>query len=71
MKTLDRVIFTLIALGLAAIAINPWVAPGYVQAQRVTMDVNVVAFSGVRLTDYYLKTRTTELPGIPVIVGNK
>lgn len=71
MKKIDRLILAVIALALTVIALNPWVAPGYVQAQRGTMDVNIVAFSGVRLTDYYLKTKATELPGIPVIVGNK
>ncbi|MBI3024091.1 MAG: hypothetical protein HYY66_00155 [Candidatus Tectomicrobia bacterium] len=67
----DRMVLSLIALALAVIALNPWVAPGYVSAQGGVMDVNIVAFSGVRLTDYYLKTKATELPGIPVIVGNK
>jgi hypothetical protein len=43
----DRIVFSLIALALAVIALNPWIAPGYVTAQSRTMDVNIARVSSV------------------------
>ncbi|OGL62013.1 MAG: hypothetical protein A3J27_12140 [Candidatus Tectomicrobia bacterium RIFCSPLOWO2_12_FULL_69_37] len=71
MKKIDRIILSLIALALAVIAMNPWVAPGYVTAQGRTMDVNIVEVSGVPITNYYLDSKVTKLQGIPVVVLTK
>ncbi|MBI3127897.1 MAG: hypothetical protein HYZ11_09860 [Candidatus Tectomicrobia bacterium] len=64
----DRIVFSLIALALAVIAMNPWVAPGYVSAQGGKVDVNVVEFAGTLFSEPNVKGR---LPGIPVIILNK
>lgn len=64
----DRMVLTLIALALTVIAINPWVAPGYVSAQGGTMDVNIERFSNKLLEYPRIEGR---LPGIPVIIVNK
>lgn len=37
----DRIVWTVIALALAVIALNPWIAPDALHAQSRTMDVNI------------------------------
>lgn len=68
MKKIDRVILAVIALALAVIALNPWVAPGYVSAQGGTMDVNI---KSVALKPLASLDTPGWLSGIPVIVLNK
>ena len=63
MKSLyDRILLTVIALALAAIAINPWLAPGHVTAQGRVTDVNIAEINGVSLN------RRGPIPGLPVVV---
>lgn len=45
----DRIVLTVIALALAAIALNPWLAPGPTQAQSRVMDVNIAQINGASL----------------------
>lgn len=83
MKTLDRMILAVIALALAVIALNPWVAPGYVTAQSKTMDVNITGVSahvsplkmnivelGGHRVSLPLARPTDSVAGVPVIVLN-
>lgn len=51
MKTLDRVILAVIALALSVIAVNPWVAPGYVQAQGGVVQVDIVRVEGKTISN--------------------
>ncbi|MEK6711014.1 MAG: hypothetical protein AABZ64_10590 [Nitrospinota bacterium] len=69
MKKIDRVILAVIALSLTAIALNPWVAPGYVSAQGIPANVNIAALGGhtIRLP---LQRLTDDVAGFPVIVLN-
>ena len=46
----DRIIFTLIALALAALAVNPWIAPGKSQAQSGLVRVDIVGIGGKEVT---------------------
>ena len=46
MKKIDRVILAVIAVALTVIALNPWVAPGYVNAQGGVMQVDIVGIAG-------------------------
>ncbi|MBI3129712.1 MAG: hypothetical protein HYZ11_19060 [Candidatus Tectomicrobia bacterium] len=68
MQKIDRVILAVIAAALTVIAVNPWIAPGYVSAQGGRMDVNIVEVSGKPLAYHDVVGR---LPGIPVIILNK
>jgi len=47
----DRIVWTVIALALAVIALNPWIAPIDSSAQSGTMRVNVAELGGHAL-DY-------------------
>ena len=47
MKTsFDRIVMTVIALALTVIALNPWLAPGRVNANEGIMKVDLVRISG-------------------------
>jgi hypothetical protein len=64
MKKIDRVILAVIAAALTVIALNPWVAPGYVQAQGGVMQVDIVKVDGLYLFDKDRNPRR----GLPVVV---
>ena len=61
MKTLDRVILAVIALALTVIALNPWVAPGYVSAQRGIVEVDIWGIGGRSILQNHQK-----VTGLPV-----
>ncbi|MBI3129711.1 MAG: hypothetical protein HYZ11_19055 [Candidatus Tectomicrobia bacterium] len=69
MKKIDRIILAVIAAALTVIAMNPWVAPGYVSAQGGKVDVNIAEFGLKALDPPDIGGR--RLPGIPVIILNK
>lgn len=70
MQTFDRILFSVIAAALAAIALNPWLAPGLTHAQMARMDVNIVAVGGKSVRDPGMSI-VGELSGIPVIITEK
>ena len=60
----DRIVLTLIALGLAVVALNPWVAPGYVSAQGGVVQVDIVGVAGKAvLSTYQNGTLPVEIVG--------
>lgn len=64
MKKIDRVILAVIAVALTVIALNPWVAPGYVQAQGGMMRVDIVGVAGKSvLSTYQNGTLPVEIVG--------
>ena len=42
----DRIVWTVIALSLSLIALNPWIAPGKTQAQGDIVRVDITRFRG-------------------------
>ncbi|MBI3024089.1 MAG: hypothetical protein HY618_03105 [Candidatus Tectomicrobia bacterium] len=68
----DRMVLSLIALALAVIALNPWVAPTSSQAQGGKVDVNIVEVRGKPLLNFDMvpSMRGTDLPGLPVYILN-
>ena len=65
----DRIVFSLIALALAVIAMNPWIAPGYVSAQGTAAKVNIAEIGG-HTVHLPLSKLTDDVSGIPVIILN-
>ena len=67
MKKIDRVILAVIAVALTVIALNPWVAPGYVSAQGqggvVQVDIVGVGGRAVSKTTYIAGTLPVEIKG--------
>lgn len=62
----DRIVLSLIALALAVIALNPWLAPGHVSAQGGVMQVDIVGVGGK------LVSKTANFPGrLPVELYGK
>ena len=60
----DRIVWTLIAAALVVIAMNPWIAPGILNAQSDVVKVDIVRIGGGR---NIVPSRRT-IDALPVIV---
>ncbi len=64
----DRILWTVIAVFLGIIALNPWIAPGYLWAGSV-MDVNIAEINGNSVSPRLREKYPTALP--VEIIGNR
>ncbi len=48
----DRIVWTAIAVALVVIAMNPWIAPGILNAQSGIVRVDLVRYRGEKLGLY-------------------
>ena len=50
-ETYDRIVWTVVAAALCAIAINPWIGPTPLGAQSGVMQVDIIRWNGFRLSE--------------------